>query len=387
MSRVLIVNPTYLPGYRAGGPQRTVQNICDVFSPYNDIYIVTQNVDYGDDTPYDIETNVWLERYGVHIMYVAPAEYNAGLFRKLYGQFDVIYACGLFCKSTIACILLKKRGDGKKLYVAPMGVFSKNALAIRGVKKELFLRTFAALGQLRKIIWSFTSQQERAEATEAIGERNIRACIIAEDLPRRVDFDLTGKGIQGKGDKLRILFLSRIVPKKNLLYALEILGGVTEEQIVFDVYGFREDEAYWQKCEAARKHLPRNIVCSYKGSVDPEACISVFSQYDCFLFPTLGENFGHVIYESMAGGCVPIISDTTPWQDFDAHRCGKVIRLEDIEGFRAAVRDYAAMDAEAWMAQKANAIRYAEQKYRTSVATSGYRAIFDAPETPAEEHA
>ena len=29
------------------------------------------------------------------------------------------------------------------------------------------------------------------------------------------------------------------------------------------------------------------------------------------------KNYGHVIFEALAGGCIPIISDQTPWNDIE----------------------------------------------------------------------
>ena len=379
--RILIIIPRYLPGYKSGGPQRTVQNICDVFSKDNDIFIVTQNVDFGETVPYDVKTNVWLERYGISIMYVEPRNYNKDLFRKLYGEFDVIYACGLFCQSTIDFMLINKQNDNKKLYVAPMGVFSKNALAVKGIKKKTFLKAFSALGVFGKIIWSFTSEEEKREAIDAIGERNIKEYIIAEDLPRSVDFELMRNNLKANDGLLKVIFLSRIVPKKNLSYAIEILKKVTNGNIQFDIYGFQEDKAYWKECEKTISELPANIACNYCGGINAEESVITFSKYDIFLFPTLGENFGHVIYEALAAGCIPIISDTTPWKDFDEKDCGRVISIDDIDGFRNAIRNYQGMTVDEMKYAKLNTIKYAENKYKESVSNSGYKAIFDAPET------
>jgi glycosyltransferase involved in cell wall biosynthesis len=40
----------------------------------------------------------------------------------------------------------------------------------------------------------------------------------------------------------------------------------------------------------------------------------VFRQYDLFVFPTRGENFGHVIIESLSVGTPVLLSDRTPWR-------------------------------------------------------------------------
>lgn len=378
MNKVLIVNPSYLPGFKSGGPQQTVQNICDVFKKTNDIYLVTMNRDYGETRPYDLETNKWLKLYGINIMYVEPEKYNLKLFRSLYKEFSTILACGLFCSSTIQLMLINNNRH-KRLYIAPMGVFGKNALAIRSTKKRIFLKCFSIMGVFKKILWSFTSENELNEAKNAIGVQNIKKFIVAEDIPRFIDFKKSKKELLHKGNILRIVFLSRIVPIKNLLYAIKILNNQFHGNIQFDIYGLKEDKNYWKLCESEMEKLPSNVICKYCGPVKPNDSISVFACHDIFLFPTQGENFGHVIYESLAAGCLPLISDTTPWRDFDEKKCGNVVQLDDMEGFRKCIQTYFDMQPDEFENMKINAINYAEKKYISSVEKSGYRAIFDAP--------
>ena len=52
---------------------------------------------------------------------------------------------------------------------------------------------------------------------------------------------------------------------------------------------------------------------TYHGELQPDAVVTTFARYDAFAFPTLGENFGHVIAESLSAGCAVICSDQTPW--------------------------------------------------------------------------
>lgn len=80
--------------------------------------------------------------------------------------------------------------------------------------------------------------------------------------------------------------------------------------------------------------LPESISVSYRGEIRPENVIDIFSHYDVFLFPSKGENFGHVIYEALAAGCIPIISDTTPWTTLDREKCGAVVKLDDLSRFQ-----------------------------------------------------
>ena len=62
----------------------------------------------------------------------------------------------------------------------------------------------------------------------------------------------------------------------------------------------------------------------------------VYQKYDCFLFPTLNENYGHVIAEALANGCQVVLSKgTTPWDDLHL-KAGYVCQLDEIDSFTEA---------------------------------------------------
>ena len=378
MKKVLILNPRFLPGFRSGGPQQTVKNICDAFNEKAEIYLITKNCDFGSSEPYDLPTDVWLDLYGIKIKYLPESEYGFKKFKEAYQEFDYIYSCGLFCENSYHMMFIHRffGKAGKKLYVAPMGVFSENAISSKGAKKQFFLKMCSALGLFKHIIWSFTSSMELEEAQKALRQR-INDYIIAEDLPRKIDFNTQADKVSKKQNgKLRVIFLSRISPKKNLEKCFEILKHTFDGDIIFDIYGTKESEEYWNKCWALRDRLPNNVVTNYCGEVTPDQVIDTFGEYDIFLFPTKGENFGHVIYEALAGGCVPIISDTTPWCDFENKKCGYICSLDDTGAFQKALSEVIALSDEEFQQMKNNALYYAENKYNTSIKDSGYNKVF-----------
>lgn len=354
-----------------------VMNICAEYTDKAAIYILTQNIDMGETTPYDLPTNVWLDKYGVKIMYVSPETYGRQLFRCMYSEFDTIYSCGLFCNNSYEMMTIHRfaHKPSKTLYIAPMGVFSEGAISNKQAKKKLFISVCKVLGLDKNIIWSFTSEGEKAEAEKAFG-KSISNYVVAEDLPRKPANPICFEGYRKRAGTLKIIFLSRLSPKKNLKQAIKILLKNITGHVIFDIYGTMEDEKYWQECEREIKKLPNNIEAKYRGAVRTEDVVSTFENYDVFLFPTKGENFGHVIYESLLAGCVPVISDTTPWQDFGSNGCGAVIELNDEVRFREFLQQYIDMDTEEFKTMKLNARNYAENKYEASVRDSGYNRIF-----------
>ena len=377
MKRILVLIPYYKPGYRSGGPQRTLENIIDAYGTNIKIYIYTQNYDLGEKLPYEgVEINKWVKVDNAYVMYSRKEDYCGKSLKSLYKKFDVIYSCGLFEINSIRLLILHRKMHltGKEIVIAPMGVFSEGAINSKALKKKAFLKLFLSLGMFKGVVWSFTSEMERRDAIKQLGKNNVSRYVIAEDLPRKINkkHDLSPKKDL---NLFKIVFLSRICSQKNLDYALRILNSKELGNIDFSIYGVCEDMKYWDVCQNLIKGLPSNISVSYKGEVKPDEVLDVFSKNDIFLFPTKGENFGHVIYESLSVGCIPIISDQTPWQNLEEKKCGFVCKLSEIESFRRAIMQ-SKENVDNFNQLKKNAVSYAEKKYTESIKKSGYRKLF-----------
>src|SRR5690606_40056963 len=68
-------------------------------------------------------------------------------------------------------------------------------------------------------------------------------------------------------------------------------------------------------------------------SIAPPEVPKMLAEYDLFFFPTLGENFGHVIAESLSVGTPLLLSNTTPWINLEYYGVGKDIDLKNIDEF------------------------------------------------------
>ena len=110
----------------------------------------------------------------------------------------------------------------------------------------------------------------------------------------------------------KLVFLSRICPKKNLLFAIRALEDV-RSSVEFYVYGPIEDRSYWDECVQTASSLPSSIKFIYMGPLSPNDVVSTLTNYDLFVFPTLGENYGHVIVEALSASLPILISNNTPW--------------------------------------------------------------------------
>jgi glycosyltransferase involved in cell wall biosynthesis len=163
-----------------------------------------------------------------------------------------------------------------------------------------------------------------------------------------------------KPGELRIVFVSRISRKKNLAGALTTLEGISGD-ITFDIYGPAEDRAYWEECQRLISHLPPNIRVNYLGQIEHNQISQVFAEHDLFFFPTLAENYGHVISEALSSGCPVLISDQTPWRNLEQEGAGWDIPLNEVGRFRAAIQQCVHADAEWFLRFSQRAKEYGEQ--------------------------
>jgi glycosyltransferase involved in cell wall biosynthesis len=214
----------------------------------------------------------------------------------------------------------------------------------------------------RDAVWQASSEGEAENISAAMGEhsRIFVAPDITSPLPKRNDAAApTGRKIAGTA---RMVFLSRISPKKNLEHALTTLGNVPEGQIDFDIYGPVEDGAYWARCRKLISSINRpSVQVTYRGEIPHSQVQSVLSRYDLMVLPTLGENFGHIIYEAMAAGCPVAISDETPWNEVAVAGAGWVSPLADQDGWIAAFAHVVNADEDEQERLRGGARRLAEQ--------------------------
>ena len=371
---ILIITGRYLPGYKDGGPVRSIKNLTDFLGNEYNFKILTCDRDHGDTEPYpDIKVNGWNRVGNADVYYVAPGGFKTKLIVKLSEQADLVYVCGCFNDYAINTLTANRLGKIKvPVVVAAMGLFSPGALQAKRIKKAMFINIFNTLGLFKNIYWSATSEMESADILNVI-KTNKEKIMIAEDLPRAVQEDRIIK--EKKRGELKVVFISRFSPEKNLLQAIKILGQA-KDKIVFTLYGPDADKAYWDSCKKELDGLPANVKWQWKGNLESEKVVETLKQYHVFLFPTLGENFGHVIQEALSAGCPCIISDRTPWQDFESQGVGYVLPLDNNKPFVNAIDKYAAMGQDEFQKVSEKAHLYAINVSNDKVKNTGYRRIF-----------
>lgn len=360
----------YLPGHKDGGPLRTMINVTEALSDEYNFYIACYDRDHGDTVPYpNIEYDKWQTVGKAKVQYVKPGGFSVGLILKLADGKDVIYLTNFYESYGYKTLLLKRKGKiNCPVALASMGVFSKEAQAQKAIKKKIFITGCKLLGLFNDITWSVTSELEATDVKHVIG-KNIRY-IVAEDLPRT-----NIPGIKRINDgKFKIVFLSRICEHKNPLMLIDSLSQMNSiDNMEVDFYGPIQEVEYWNKC--LEKLKDAKYKWSYGGDVPSENVQEVLSNYDVFVLPSQSENYGHAIFEALSVGCIPVISDRTPWNDLERKNAGIICKLTN-DDFSAAFIKLKDMDMDSISEMKNNAVKLAKEKVCNSKKKTGYRLIF-----------
>lgn len=351
--KVLCVTDYYLPGYKAGGPIRTIVNMAAVIASTVDFSIVTRDRDEGDDAPYSSgRPDQWQVVEGAQVFYASPKKFGAAAVKENLDGHDVLYLNSFFSyRGSIQPYLqFRKR---VKILMAPRGEFSKGALAIKAPKKRLYLALVKALGLYRDVCWHASTPDEAADISRVFPGSRIE---VAPDPVVIGDAVALGSSTKQPGE-LSIAFVSRISPKKNLDYLLQALTNV-EGRVRLSVYGPRLEPDYWARCLSLSERLPDSVSMEYCGELLPEQVSETFARHDLFAFPTHGENFGHVIFEALRAGTPVLLSDQTPWK---ADAAVTITPLANLSAWRKAINAAINRDAGEQLRLQESAMDYARR--------------------------
>ena len=365
-SKVLIFIDWFLPGDKAGGPIRSCANLMDHLGNDFDFSVVTRDTDYTETKPYSgITSDDWnILPDGKRVYYISANQLNKETILKLLSEekYDVVYLNGIWSQAFTACPMkqLKKLKFKGKVIVAARGMLAPSALAIKATKKKLYLYLSKWRNDFSNVIFHASNLQEASDIRKVIGDKN--QILIAGNLPRKISESTqhTSKST----DKLRIISIARIAPEKYTLYAIEVLSKV-KVAVESDFYGPIYNEEYWKECKAATEKLPSNVKLNFMGPIPSENILNTLAKYDLFFLPTRGENFGHVILESLQAGTPVLISDQTPWNNLESLKVGWDLPLESQEQFVKTIEGMVNLQIEEFKKLSENAIRFSED-YATS---------------------
>jgi glycosyltransferase involved in cell wall biosynthesis len=225
----------------------------------------------------------------------------------------------------------------KPIVLSVHGMLDDWSMQQKRFKKWLYLNVIARRMFHHSIIHC-TAEHERQQVSKRVKP------IAFEVLPLVIDksllsIPLDSKPAQArwpilKADKIKLLFLSRIHPKKSLEIAIQAMKQLQACELIIAGDG---DPNYVESLKLLATKMGVDSRLHWVGMVFGKEKESLFAACDVFLLPTSQENFGLAQIEALAFGLKVISTKGTDnWQELES--CGAIIVERDANAFVEAVR-------------------------------------------------
>ncbi len=375
--KLLIFADWFEPGIKGGGIIRSCANVAQLLQEDFEVYVFTRNTDCNTNKVYaDIKSDCWtIFDKKIHIYYCSKRNLTFFTVKKILLQIqpDTTYLNSMFSYyfTFLPLFFKKTKTIDSKIVLAPRGMLHKSALQYKYLKKRNYLSFLNTMNFFKNITFQATSEAEYDFIEKELGKQNIQK---VPDLP-----SVKEKAIQIPIKKqrgiLKCIFVSRISPEKNLIFLLELLAKVKFE-LKLDIVGSIDDLKYWKTCQELIQKLPQCIEVSYLGEVPYSEVKTLISQHHLFILTTLGENFGHTIYEALSVGRPVLISDQTPWQQLELQHAGWDLPLNNKKKFLEKIEDVKRMTQQEYNEWSKGASTTAKSFLESANFSGQYHALF-----------
>ena len=378
MKKILIMCGSYIPAKKSGGPLTSTLNVVNALCNEYDFYIIAYDHDFGEKQRFLGIKEGWNKVGNASVYYAKDSEleFNRNGFNKIINDVmpSTIWVSGIFCPSYILPIWKITKEHHIRFIISPRGELCEGALSTKRYKKIPYIIITRLLGVYKSNVLFHSTSIEETKCIQKYLHVTPDRIINVKNIPsinqiNRFDYEK-------RKNELKIVFISRIQEKKNLLFAIEVVNQL-KCKVIFDIYGPIENKTYWEKCLEEIKKSPNNIQIEYKNELSPIDVSETFSKYHCFFFPTKSENYGHVIPEALFAGCPVILSaETTPWDSIDG-KAGYIAKLYNHSKFVNILNKIADLDEEGFRKLSIRCQNFINDNVNIKEEIEGHKKLFD----------
>jgi len=361
-----------------GGPSRSVQGLVwGVNAAGVEAWLMTLN--HGDEP--------WVE--GVtHFINGEPFEDVVLRIKP-----DIVHLHGIWSFELHRCAVICRRW-GISYIIAPRGMLEPWSLKQKWLKKRI-ARWLYQDRDLKCAAALHATAESEAEQFRKLGFKN--PIIIS---PNGVNVPKNFSRVEHveRVEKRRVLFVSRMHPKKGVMELVEAWGKLVkvngEEgwvcELVYTVNGDfeREYEAKvkerilslglsYQDVDGTIHSSPSPLLPSsplpltftssppnfiFTGALNDDEKWKAYYRADLFVLPTYSENFGIVVAEALWAGVPVITTKGTPWSELETGKCGRWIEI-GVDPLAEALKEMMATSDDARKQMGDRGRKLVEEKY------------------------
>jgi len=234
---------------------------------------------------------------------------------------DIIDIQGLWNSASIFNFLYFKITSTPYI-ITPRGMLEKWALRRSFYRKFFFLHFLEKFNLKNAMCLRATSRLE----AETFKSLNINNKII--NVPNSIKISKFNLKKKNKTKKKKLLFLSRLHPKKGVSELLHVWKVIQDKNLDWElvICGFDENN-YKKSLLRLSEQLSLKRVF-WLGAVYGEKKNKLYQSCDLFILLSHSENFGLVIAEALSFGLPVITTNRTPWIELNKKKCGWYIELK-----------------------------------------------------------
>ena len=370
--KILIFCDWYAPAFKGGGPIRSIVNLVEALKPEYEFYVYTTDTDFGEHAPMaGIVADQWLHIDDVQIYYRSTRSLSFTNIKSLIREINPhrIYLNSMF-SNMIKPILAGYQSE--KIIIAPRGMLSTSALAVKPIRKFLYLWLLRTFGFAKYLNFHATSEPEVKDIQRIFP--NAKTINVAGNIPVRIEATLPQR-IKAS-NAIQLVFTGRMHPIKNLhllLQALKTLKG----QIILNIIATKEDDAYLDKCQQLANELGKDIQVNWLLDLPHHQVKPYLQGAHFFVLLSEVESFGHAIFEALAVGCPVLISDQTPWKNLQEKKVGWDLSTSDPSLITATLQELVDMDDYEWQSYRNGSLNLAESYVKRLNVDKEYSILFE----------
>jgi glycosyltransferase involved in cell wall biosynthesis len=381
--RITVFTRSYPPAYLGGGPARSLHALVEALTAEFRFSVVTSASDSAAGPMQSVEPSRW-GRFGhATIWYESgnrmPARTAAKLLKETQPQLVFLNSVFDYRFAILPLLIVRTMFRRVPVVLAPRGELSAGALALKRQKKRAFIAAFRLLKLHKAVTWRASTSREKADIERVFGS-NVESH-IAIDLR----MGLFSDGVeQGRGQRVpddpqggSLVFFSRIVPKKNVAAVIQAMLHV-KGSARLSIAGPIEDVRYWNQCLELINEMSDSGLVRYIGTIPADEVVGFLNRFDLFVFPTLGENFGHVILESLAAGTPVIVGSDTPWHRIETAGAGWVCDPTNPEAIAELIEHFLSLDEDTHERMRIAAYNLALEILNDPSGVNANRSMFHA---------
>lgn len=325
--KILHVTPAYKPAVIYGGPTMSVAKLCEeLIKGGVQAEVFTTTANGPTELPVATDKAVLLD--GVKVRYFKRitkdhTHFSPALLAALWQNvrsYDAVHIHAWWnTVSVLSCMIAVLRGV--PVIISPRGMLSDYSFGNRnqGVKK--IIHSIAGERYLKKAHIHATSKNEQDAVAYLLSPKSITIVPNFVELPAQQPVNTSIPG-----EKLQLLFFSRIEEKKGLdilIDALHLLNYPYHLTIAGDGNALYIDHL---KALALEIGVAENI--TWAGFYGDDK-FDLLSQHDLLVLPSHDENFGNVVIESLSAGTAVLVSDQVGLADYvKENKLGWVCRTD-----------------------------------------------------------